>query len=387
MKKNIYICFLREESEVVGILNKIRQQCIAIENLGIKSKLIISRNNKVVLYEIINGKFKEEKSVEYSKRAIYNNEENKYLKKVSSIFRLKEFLKFSKNIVKEELPDSIYIRRLKPITLEMISFIRYVYSKKCKIFWEIPTYSTTHKDKKKLSGIYDEFMHKYISKFLYKNVAIAAEEDLQRKGYIFITNGVNTRNIKLKENKHHNGINLVCMATFDFWHGYDRLIYGLRDYYRENSEQLVYIHMIGNGDVQSLKDLAESCDLKDYVKFHGVLTGEKLNNIFDFMDIAIGNLGFHRVGVYADTSIKIREYCARGIPFVSALNDSDFPNKFKYMKKVEADDSNINIKDICDFYYKISKYDYLMEMREYAETNLSWENKMSPIANMIKSYD
>ncbi|QAY66763.1 glycosyltransferase [Paenibacillus protaetiae] len=372
--KNIYICFLREESDIIGILNKIKQQCIAIDNIGIKSFLVISRNDSVVLYEVINEVLVEIISQKYTKFALYNENHKRIFKKISSFIRLKEFLNFAQKQIIYRSADSVYIRNIQPITLDVVKFIKFISKSNHKIYWEIPTYSKNKE--KELS--FNNFMHKYISTYLTGNVAIAAEEGLNKKGYIFTTNGVNSKNIRMKRNADHQNFNLVCVATFDYWHGYDRLIEGLNNYYKNNNNyRTVSLHMVGNGNLQPLKDLVEKHNLGKYVTFHGVLVGEKLDDLFDQMDIAVGNLGFHRVGVYADTSIKIREYCARGIPFVTALKDSDFPSEFIYRKKVPADESAIDIVSIIEFYDKLNQsQDYSNVMRLFACNNLSWEMKM-----------
>ncbi|GFN29857.1 glycosyltransferase [Paenibacillus xylaniclasticus] len=381
MKKNIYICFLREESEIVGILNKVRQQCLAIHNLGVQSSLIISRNHCVVQYDVIDNKLVEIRTAAYTKLGQYNEDNSKFAKKVSSLLRLKQFFKFAKQVIEEKQPDSIYIRNISPITMDVARFLKYCSRQRRKVYWEIPTYSEIQDRIRNLRTLYYRIMHHYISRYLTNNVAIAAEEGLERKGFIFTTNGVNARSIKLKEHKQHPGINLICVATFDYWHGYDRLLEGLKNYYAADARdrnQQVHIHMVGNGNVKPLEDLTAQYGLGCYVTFHGVLLGQELDQLFDEMDIAIGNLGFHRRGVFADTSIKIREYCARGVPFVTALNDSDFPQPFQFRKKVPADESAIDIGSIIEFYEHITSRhpNFSQEMRRYAENHLTWEQKM-----------
>lgn len=383
--KNIYICFLREESEIVGILNKVRQQCLAITNLGVQTSLVISRNHGVVQYDVVDGEFVEKRIASYTKLAQYNEEKSKYAKKLSSLIRLKQFLRFARQVIADKRPESIYIRNISPITMEVVGFIKYCSRNDRRVYWEIPTYSEIQDRVRNARTLYYKLLHAYISLYLTKNIAIAAEEGLERKGYIFTTNGVNAGKIKLKERTAHAHINLVCVATFDYWHGYDRLLEGLYNYYANDAQsksRAVYIHMVGNGNVKPLQELTAKYGLDDYVTFHGVRLGGELDRIFDDMDVAIGNLGFHRRGVFADTSIKIREYCARGIPFITALNDSDFPQGFPFLKKVPADESPIDIGGVAAFYDEVagSHPDFSGQMRRYAESHLTWEQKMKFIA-------
>jgi len=82
--------------------------------------------------------------------------------------------------------------------------------------------------------------------------------------------------------------------------------------------------------------------------------------------------------------VKVREYCARGIPFIIASTDPDFPDDFPYMMRVPANDEPIDIQKVIVFYERISSTNYVDEMRKYAEQNLSWERKLSPLIDEIK---
>jgi hypothetical protein len=53
--------------------------------------------------------------------------------------------------------------------------------------------------------------------------------------------------------------------------------------------------------------LVNELDLNSYVIFHETKTGEDLDKIVDGCDIALGSLGNHRKGLYADSALKNRE--------------------------------------------------------------------------------
>jgi len=209
------------------------------------------------------------------------------------------------------------------------------------------------------------------------------------KKFIKITNGINVQNITtIKRNNHFkNELNMIGLGYIQYWHGYDRVIEGISNYYcTDNVKKRVYFHIVGMGkEIPNLKSLVKKYKMEKYVLFHGCKEDNDLNNIFDLCHVAIGSLGIHRYGSDVASPLKNREYCARGIPFVMSFNDLDFPEDFPYIMKVPADDSAVNIEEIINFYINIKdRYpNYIEGIRNYAEKNLSWETKLKPVVDVI----
>ena len=53
------------------------------------------------------------------------------------------------------------------------------------------------------------------------------------------------------------------------------------------------------------------------------------------------------------------------------------------MLKVPADESPVDIEQILRLYDRIKEKEFVKEMREYAEKNLSWEVKLKPVIDEI----
>ena len=110
------------------------------------------------------------------------------------------------------------------------------------------------------------------------------------------------------------------MANLSFWHGYDRMIKGLYNYYQNNNNFPVFLKFIGDGpEKQKLMFLVEKLKLQQYVSFKGKVDGKELDVHFDGMHIGIDVLGMFRRGFNESSSLKAREYCARGIPLFLLL--------------------------------------------------------------------
>lgn len=381
------LCFFtiwREDSETIGINQKIRNQVKAFSNLGLDSFLCISSSSFVTLYhyDINKKQLVEAEKREFSRKSDHSAFHNKVLKKLSSISRLNECLDFMDSMNKKNNFDVIYIRRIIPLTLNLIKKIKEWHSGGAKVYWEIPTFGEVPKSLANwITYKTEEYGYRLLQNSM-SIVAISSKKDTS-SNYIFINNGVDNDSIKVRNYKKHNGINIICLATFLYWQGYDRLLNGLKEYYDNYDPQKdieVHVYMVGNGSyVKDLIQITHDNKIEEYVHFMGALTGDDLNNIFDNMDLAFGNIGFFRKGVVSDTSLKIREYCSRGIPFVTALKINDFPNDFPYILHVPMDESYINIKTICIFVQNLDQEKATSEMRLFAENNLSWEKQLVKI--------
>jgi len=217
-------------------------------------------------------------------------------------------------------------------------------------------------------------------------VAISFDNTLNvDKKFVLISNGIRLEDIKIKRENKNIFINLISIAVVGRWHGYDRIIRGLHEYYKNNPAKEVYYHCVGEGpELENLKNLVKELKLEKYVIFHGTKMGEELDKIVDEANIAFGSLGLHRIG--RGNPLKSREYCARGIPFVKSFLDPDFPCSFPFALNIPNDDTPVDIDNVVNWYEDLSKKhpDYSLEMRKYAEENLSWDAKMKPVIEKIK---
>ena len=75
--------------------------------------------------------------------------------------------------------------------------------------------------------------------------------------------------------------------------------------------------------------------------------------LYDKADIALDCMGRHRVGVYYNSSLKGKEYCAYGVPIISGVEtELDQRKEFQYYLRVPADDTILDMDDIVNYYHK-----------------------------------
>ncbi|SDO01144.1 Glycosyltransferase involved in cell wall bisynthesis [Prevotella communis] len=216
---------------------------------------------------------------------------------------------------------------------------------------------------------------------------------------IRISNGVDFDSIPLhKPISTNDELHLIGVAEVHYWHGYDRLIAGLGEYYRSSrlSHQSsnfkhVFFHIVGGVGPSEMynsmyapgyEELMEKYQIKDHVIFHGQLFGDALTEVFNQCQFAIGSLARHRSGITTIKTLKNREYATRGIPFVYSENDSDFDNQ-PYVLKVPADDSPIVIPQIISF---IEKLAMKPENIRKTVTRLSWKIQMQCVIDDVLAH-
>jgi len=172
------------------------------------------------------------------------------------------------------------------------------------------------------------------------------------------------------------------VASLAKWHGYDRVLRGLREALDRETDVVPHVSFAGHGPATAeLEELCASLGLDDHVTFHGMTTGRALDELFDHSDIAIASLGMHRIGLESASSLKTREYCARGIPFVFAGTDDSFKESFPFALRIPVGDDPVDLsKILADYQTMLGQIDDPAgQMRSYAFANLSWHTRMSEI--------
>lgn len=234
---------------------------------------------------------------------------------------------------------------------------------------------------------FDKRFRNALSKQMAAIVTFSDAETIFGQRTIRISNGVDFDTIPLHQYKKtaDDSIHLVGVAEVHYWHGFDRLIAGLGEYYKNKSNpRLVFFHIIGgvaanemNGSMHApgFSSLIEKYNIKDRVIFHGQLFGDELDKVFNLCCFAIGSLARHRSGIKSIKTLKNREYATRGIPFIYSEQDTDFDHQ-SYVLKAPADESPVNIQQIIDF-VETNQFDpvYIRKSVDY----LRWKIQMKHV--------
>lgn len=205
------------------------------------------------------------------------------------------------------------------------------------------------------------------------------------KPHITIGNGIDVASVPLRHipTPVTTDLHLLFVANVSRWHGIDRLLRGLANY---DGPVTVILHIAGEGaELPHLKRLVNELNLSDKVVFHGFTTGSSLDDLFDRCHVAVGSLGMHRNRLTESSTLKVREYCARGIPWIIACRDPDFPTGFPYLLQLPADESAVDIGAVIAFAKKVcADPDHPQKMRQYAIDHLDWSIKMQKLKEFLE---
>jgi len=259
--------------------------------------------------------------------------------------------------------DFLYMRR--PVYLSR-SFIRSLKRQrarnpKLKILYEIPTYpydqelhalTMSRKLKDAIYILKDRHNRKLLPKCVDRIVTFSLDDKIFGVPTIRTINGADFDAVRPRHiGAPDDAIRLISVSINEPWHGYDRLIAGIGEYYRRGGGRNVVYHCVGDGSaLQSYKDLAARYELENHVVFYGNQNGEMLDDIYDRADIGVDSLGRHRSGVSRNSSLKTREYAAKGLPMVVAMEMDMLKNKPQYFLRFPSDDTPVDIERIIDFY-------------------------------------
>ena len=223
-------------------------------------------------------------------------------------------------------------------------------------------------------------------------VTFSDAEEIFGKRTIRISNGVDFDSIPLYQpstiSHQSSELHLIGVAEVHFWHGFDRLVAGIGEYYKQGGKREVFFHIVGGVHPDYMHDLPQApgfqtlidkYNIPDRIIFHGTLFGSELDEVFNQCQFAIGSLGRHRSGITVIKTLKNREYATRGIPFIYSEQDSDFDQQ-PYVLKAPADESPIDIQQIIDFIDHFSKKPE--EIRKTVE-HLTWKIQMQKVVDAI----
>lgn len=198
-------------------------------------------------------------------------------------------------------------------------------------------------------------------------------------------NGIDLKSIPLRKRRAPDGVvRLLAVAKFSPHHGVDRLIRGLAVY---KGQRPVRITLVGVGaENPKLERLVSELGLEGEVVFAGAATGDRLNTFFDEADIAVGSLGLHRIGISLGSTMKAREYCARGIPFIYSFPEKGFKGNESFTLLLPNDDGPIAIEEVVDFADRIAaNLEVESEMRHFAEEHFDWKVQMDKVLKIIET--
>ena len=354
-----------------GILNKMRYQADALRGLGFELTTVVGREEGVVLdgsrvlkYRWTGGR---------PKRVL-----NHYA----------AFWKLVARACSPELYDVIYLRHpgTNPAVLGFLGWMK-MRNPKLRIVLEVasyPLHGEAVSFEQKLIVASDQTLGRLLSRFVDYVVTFGGQREIYGIPCIQSSNGVDVEALPMRQTPAFNrkAPRFLGVASLAKWHGYDRMLRGIRNALDRISDFHPHLSLAGLGPASAdLRALTGDLGLDEHVTFHGMTTGSALDALFDRCDIAVASLGMHRIGLESASSLKTREYCARGIPFICAGPDESFDESFPFALRVRVGESPVDLSQVVEDYAGILERvgDPAAEMRSYAASNLSWKTRLAEI--------
>lgn len=306
---------------------------------------------------------------------------------IGKIKKRTEFSSIVKYAVSNHI-DFVYIRSNHNANIFTINMVRRIKQNGIKVVMEIPTYPYDQEYGSlwfRRQIFQDKIFRHQFSKQLDAIVTFSNDDYIFGQRTIKISNGIDFESIKLKTslNDTSKELNLIGVAEIHYWHGFDRLVAGLANYYSAPHEYLVNFHVVGyffsNEDEMEFKSVVKKYHMNDHIVIYGKRNGNELDEIFDRCDMGVGSLGRHRVGIKSIKTLKNREYAARGIPFMYSEIDDDFEDR-PYVLKIPADETPVDIYRVIDFYKKLT---ICPEEIRMSIQDLAWKCQMEKVFQEI----
>lgn len=358
----LYVCYSDLNIEgYIGVKKKIKAQCRVFERKFGAAYYTVFAGGMLYLLQ--------EDSIVDKEFALTKNLCNEILLKWLMDFNLQK----------------VYIR-CEYVDIWIVNFLKELKTKNIKAVLEFPTFPYDSVRGICISPSGDKYYREQLCEWVDCCTTYANFESVFGIPCIPLINGVDIEEHRVKQRRKKDGnIILLAVATLVRWHGYERVIQGIHDYYLNGGKRNIIFNVVGNGGQLSYyKKITDEYQLQEHIVFHGRLEGSELDSIYDKSDIAIGSLGFYKINLRSGSPIKLGEYCARGIPFIYGYEDISFSKPPYFSYQVSNDSTPVNIVKVLEFYDSLyDGRDFIKDMRQYALSKLTWDKIFEPVIEYL----
>lgn len=227
------------------------------------------------------------------------------------------------------------------------------------------------------------------TQYLEAQKSYLSEETKLNKYFLVNGNGIATQNYPLRTCSGFDGKNLHLLFVGSVYksHGLHRIVKTLI----KNSNELlerelkVFIHIAGAKESDTyLKKVSNYQSCKENFIYHGFLNSTEIDKLANDCHLAINSLGLHRIGLRVTSTLKSREYFARGIPYITSSFDDDFEISNPFIYIFPANEDAINLDELIGFVDNVMNVtEHPGIMRDYAYEKLDWKVKMKRLEDFF----
>ena len=373
-------CYDVVTAQTSGVLKKIFGQMAALTNLGIEVEYIVRIDGFVYL---VTGD---------SKHKLCASSGTAY-------FDFKNVAKGLRPYIDGKRWDVVYVRYC-GTNGSNLAIYRRCKQQGMQVVLEIPTYPFKQELGRSVKGrliyLLNQIYNSQLKRYVQSIVTYNDVEFIYGIQTIKISNGVKVEDYRLGRYRNSETLNLIMLGTLEKWHGYDRILAGLAEYYKKEKEKekengaarekVIKLHIVGTGvEMDNYRTFVNEHQLTPYVTFHGIKGGDELDAIFAESDLGINSIGCHRKGVTELSTLKSREFMARGLPFVYSAKDTVLKGDEFFALKIPEDDSTVDMEQLIGFHEGLGqRKDITESIRQFAKEQVSWEGQMKKVLDNIQ---
>lgn len=230
-------------------------------------------------------------------------------------------------------------------------------------------------------------------KYIDRIAMLKPEKEVFGIPVIQFLNGIDVDSVTVREPQNSGVIKMIAVAGMCNFHGYDRLIEGMHQYYSDGGTREIELHLVGGheapgNELSRYRALCRQYGLEERVFFYGVKVDKELDDIYNQCNIAVASLGMSRIGYITANSLKIREYLAKGLPVITGCPVDVFSSgNFPYYQEFSNDETPIDMGQVVRFYdsiYPEKEGRVEDEIREYAKKYCDMSYAMKPVIDYLK---
>lgn len=298
-------------------------------------------------------------------------------------------------ILKEEEYQFVY-NRYGLMDLYYFKLLKSLQKSGSRIIIEIPTYPY---DDERLPGVkwwllysLDKILRNRVSPYVDRIATYSHDEKIFGIPTVEVKNGIDFDMVTVRMPEEGGDvIHMLAVAGFTKAHGYDRMLVGLGKYYQNGGTRKVVFHLVGAGEPENqYRNIVQKYRIEEHCVFHGVKRGQELDQVYNYCDLGVESLGDFRNGIKISSSLKSREYVAKGLPFITACKSDIFEDE-EYILQIPADESPVNISDVVNFYDRLynekSKVSIACKIRKETMAKCDIIQTMKPIVECFKEID
>lgn len=292
--------------------------------------------------------------------------------------------------------DAFYIRRPFCASRQFIAFLKRIraHNPTAPIVYEVPTYPYDQEmrapDTLPLL-IKDRLHRKKLSGLIDRIADLSGTPNIFGVPTIQIFNGVDLEAVSVRQPLGDTSeVRIAFAGTFYPWHGVDRMVRGLATYYAHGGDTHVSLHLMGDGpELDSIIRQAHELGVEEYCVFYGSCDGQQMDAVYGQCTFAFASLGLYRIGLDSSSTLKSREYLAKGMPFAYAGSIDVFEREpMDSCLRVPNDDTEIDVGRIVEFHKQLygehTQSQVAERIRSYAERHVSMDAGMKKVIDYYK---